>query len=102
MNKRMARVICVALALIFTMSLFLTGCGSKTAEQPKQETAAKAEEPKKEEPKKEEPKKVEAKKLKLAMFSNEQDATYKKLNITEALKKAKNIDLEIEKFKDST
>jgi len=99
MNKGMARFICIALAFIFAMSLFLTGCGNKTAatEESKKEEATKTEEQRKEELKNE-----EAKKLKLAMFSTEQDATYKKLNIVEAVKKAKNIDLEIEKFKDST
>jgi raffinose/stachyose/melibiose transport system substrate-binding protein len=40
--------------------------------------------------------------LKLAMFSSEQSMAYDKLKITDELKKAKNIDLQIEKFKDST
>ena len=101
MKRSLTRGICLIIALMFVAALGLTGCGQKEApkaEEPKQEAAA----PQKEEPKKEEPKQQEPKKLKLAMFSPEQDTTYKKLNIVDAVKKAKNIDLEIEKFKDST
>ena len=98
MKKTVARIICVALVLVFTMSLFLAGCGQKPAatEEPKKEAA---QETKKEEPKKEEVKPVT---LKYMVFSTEAADAYQKLDLTGSYKKAKpNVTIEIERVKDS-
>lgn len=67
--KKNLKLVAVLVVVLYTMVIFLGGCGQsaeKAAEQPKQEAAK--EEPKKDEPKKEEPKQ-EAKKLKFAYVS---------------------------------